>query len=66
MQSFNQALARLALAGTVTQEEALATSTTPGDLRLLLKGVQSGSAPATIDPNKLKPDSQRQKNPRGF
>jgi twitching motility protein PilT len=66
MQSFNQALARLAMAGTVTQEEALATSTTPGDLRLLLKGVQSGSAPATIDPNKLKPDSQRQKNPRGF
>jgi twitching motility protein PilT len=60
MQTFNQALAKLAMAGTVTQEEALGASTTQGDLRLMFKGVQSGSA---ID-NKPKPDSQRIK--RGF
>ena len=53
MQTFNQALAKLALAGTITQEEALASSTTPGDLRLMLKGVQSGST-AVISADRMK------------
>jgi twitching motility protein PilT len=43
MQSFNQDLARLVGAGTVTPEEALAHSPNPGDLKLLLRGVGSGS-----------------------
>ena len=44
MQTFNQSLAKLIQAGVVTQEEGLASSTNPGDLRLLLKGVSSGTA----------------------
>ncbi|HEX7899836.1 MAG TPA: PilT/PilU family type 4a pilus ATPase [Planctomycetota bacterium] len=58
MQTFNQALAKLTQAGTISEEEAMAASTAPGDLRLLLKGVQSGSAtstrPATTDTQRLK------------
>ncbi len=44
MQTFNQALAALVKAGTVKEEEAMASSTNPGDLRLLLRGIQSGTA----------------------
>ncbi len=47
MQTFNQALAKHVLAKTITEEEALAAATNPGDLRLLIKGVTSGSATAT-------------------
>ncbi len=46
MQTFNQALARLALDRVITQDEAVAASTNPGDLKLLLKGVTSGGASA--------------------
>ncbi len=42
MQTFNQSLARLVQDRTVTEAEATATSTNPNDLKLLLKGVQSG------------------------
>jgi twitching motility protein PilT len=40
MQTFNMALAQLVRDKAVTEEDALATSTNPGDLRLMLKGVQ--------------------------
>jgi twitching motility protein PilT len=43
MQTFNQSLAKLVQAKTITEDEALAAATNPGDLRLLLKGVTSGS-----------------------
>ncbi|MFH0962403.1 MAG: PilT/PilU family type 4a pilus ATPase [Planctomycetota bacterium] len=43
MQTFNQSLARLVAEGLVTEEDALQTSTNPGDLRLLLKGFASGA-----------------------
>jgi len=43
MQPFNQDLARLVRAGVVTADEAMAHSPNPGDLRLLLRGVGSGS-----------------------
>src|SRR5688572_12707039 len=77
MQTFNQDLARLTLAGTITQEEAMGTSTAPGDLRLLLKGVVGGSASAhdaskpaakTFEPPKTthSTDTQRLKIQRGF
>ena len=42
MQTFNQSLAKLVQDRTVTEAEAMATSTSPNDLKLLLKGVQSG------------------------
>ncbi len=62
MQTFNQSLARLATAGTITQEEALASSMTPGDLRLMFKGVQSGST-AIVDAKSMKAAFEAAKNP---
>jgi len=43
MQSFNQDLARLVAEGAVTAEEALSHSPNPGDLKLMLRGLGSGS-----------------------
>jgi twitching motility protein PilT len=43
MQSFNQALAKLVQSKAITEEEALGNASNPGDLRLLLRGVASGS-----------------------
>ncbi|HEX7896601.1 MAG TPA: PilT/PilU family type 4a pilus ATPase [Planctomycetota bacterium] len=62
MQTFNQALAKHVNAGTITAEEAMASSTTPGDLRLLLKGVQSGST-AVISAPQMKEAFQAAKTP---
>jgi twitching motility protein PilT len=42
MQTFNQSLAKLVQDRTITEAEGLATSTSPNDLKLLLKGVSSG------------------------
>jgi twitching motility protein PilT len=42
MQTFNQALAKLVNERTITEAEAMAVSTSPNDLKLLLKGVTSG------------------------
>src|SRR5256885_14505806 len=39
MQTFNQALARLIQAKTITEEEGMGASTSPSDLRLILKGI---------------------------
>jgi twitching motility protein PilT len=44
MQTFNQSLCSLAKDGTVTPETALENSSSPGDLRLMLRGVGLGSA----------------------
>ncbi len=46
MQSFNQSLARLVKTGKVSKEAALATAQDPGDLRLMLKGIQKGASMA--------------------
>jgi twitching motility protein PilU len=43
MQSFNQSLAKLSKLGVISEADALANSTNPGDLRLMLRGVQIGS-----------------------
>jgi twitching motility protein PilT len=43
MQTFNQCLAHLAASGVVTIEEALSASMSPGDLKLLLRGVLTGA-----------------------
>lgn len=43
MQTFNQSLAKLVKSGKVSKEAALATAQDPGDLRLMLKGIQKGS-----------------------
>ena len=53
MQSFNQSLAKLTLSGTITQEEALACSTNPNDLKLMLKGIGSASAAKPPEPPKM-------------
>jgi len=53
MQSFNQALAKLTLDGTITQEEGLACSTNPNDLKLILKGIGSASAAKPPEPPKM-------------
>jgi twitching motility protein PilT len=68
MQTFNQALARLVLDGVVAEEEALASTQNPGDLRLLLKGVTSGSTSALrgADAGRSAADSGKIKINRGF
>jgi len=43
MQTFNQHLCELVQANVITREEALKNSTAPGDLKLLLRGVGTGS-----------------------
>jgi twitching motility protein PilT len=46
MQTFNQSLAKLTLDKVITEAEATAASTSPNDLRLLLKGVTGGGVNA--------------------
>jgi twitching motility protein PilT len=43
MQSFNQDFARLVAAGLISAEEALSHTPNPGDLKLLLRGVGTGT-----------------------
>jgi len=43
MQTFNQHLAKMVMDGVITAEEALANSSSPTDLRLLLRGVATGT-----------------------
>jgi len=43
MQTFNQALARLVMSKTVTEEEAAGCSTNPNDLKLMLRGITGGA-----------------------
>jgi len=68
MQTFNQSLAKLVQAKTITEEEALGAANNPGDLRLLIKGVNSGSGVNMNSPSTPAPqgDSGRVKISRGF
>jgi twitching motility protein PilT len=43
MQTFNQALCKLVQDRVVAEQEALGVSTNPNDLKLMLKGVQTGA-----------------------
>jgi twitching motility protein PilT len=43
MQTFNQALAKLVQEGLVTEEEAMKTSSNANELKMMLRGIQSGS-----------------------
>jgi twitching motility protein PilT len=52
MQSFNQSLAKLTLDGTITHDDALACSTNPNDLNLMLKGIGSSTS------SSVRPDSR--------
>jgi twitching motility protein PilT len=48
MQSFNQALSELVRKRMITEEDAMANTTTPGDLKLMLKGmVRAGASAGT-------------------
>jgi twitching motility protein PilT len=49
MQTFNQSLLDLVKSGMVTEDEALASSPAPEELRLGLRGVTKGSAAAGVD-----------------
>ena len=49
MQTFNQALAKLVHDNMVTEEEAMGTSSNPGDLRLLIKGIMQGGATSSTE-----------------
>jgi twitching motility protein PilT len=53
MQTFNQSLAKLTLDGTVTQDDALACSTNPNDLKLMLKGIGSANTTKPPEPPKV-------------
>ena len=44
MRTFNQALCQLVVDGVITPESALANSSSPSDLHLMLKGIGSGSS----------------------
>jgi twitching motility protein PilT len=44
MQTFNQALAKLVLEGTITEEEAASTSANANELKMILRGITSGAS----------------------
>ncbi|HKS16873.1 MAG TPA: type IV pilus twitching motility protein PilT [Planctomycetota bacterium] len=44
MQTFNQALAKLVHEGTITEEEAAATTQNANELRMILRGITSGAS----------------------
>jgi twitching motility protein PilT len=48
MQTFNQALARLILDKTITEEEGCAATANPNDLKLLLKGITPGGGAGAV------------------
>ena len=75
MQTFNQALARLIQAKTITEEEGMGASTSPSDLRLILKGISGGGSSTSLKavtlPPAVGPSKEAGSNPglrvsRGF
>jgi twitching motility protein PilT len=62
MQTFNQSLAKLVSEKAITEAEAAAASTSPNDLKLLLKGVSSGS----INAGKMTETRPAMKISKGF
>ena len=60
MQTFNQALTRLVREGLITAETALEFSDAPGDLRLMLRGVGSGTEATRAAPQKTGPQETEQ------
>jgi len=62
MQTFNQSLAKLVMEKAITEAEATATSTSPNDLKLLIKGVSSGS----INSGKMTESRPAMKISKGF
>jgi twitching motility protein PilT len=64
MQTFNQALAALVHEGTITEEEAMSISTSPNDLKLLIKGVSRGATSTVAAPSAQ--ESGKLKITRGF
>lgn len=74
MQTFNQALSKLVNQSLVTEEEALNTSANPNELKMLLRGITSGSSSSTSIPaapgpkpdTKVEPVKPGLKITRGF
>ena len=50
MQTFNQALAKLVYEGKIAEEEAAATSPNPNELKMILRGITSGSGSSRMPP----------------
>ena len=50
MQTFNQALAKLVVEGSITEEEAMATSQNSNELKMILRGITSGGSSARVTP----------------
>jgi len=48
MQTFNQALAKLVIDGSITEEEAAATSQNPNEMKMILRGITSGASSARL------------------
>ncbi|HEU4339325.1 MAG TPA: type IV pilus twitching motility protein PilT [Planctomycetota bacterium] len=48
MQTFNQALAKLVLDGSITEEEAAATTQNPNELKMILRGITSGASSTKV------------------
>lgn len=59
MQTFNQSLADLVKRNLITEEEALANSSAPGDLKLMIRGVTTGTTqiPAAAPAPNMAPGS---------
>lgn len=66
MQSFNESLLQLVRQGLATEEEALATSSAPEDLKLGLRGVTKGTASDELDKDFGRQKSGRGRIQRGF
>ena len=48
MQTFNQALAKLVHDGSITEEEAAATTQNPNELKMILRGITSGASSTRV------------------
>jgi twitching motility protein PilT len=57
MQTFNQSLFKLVQDKIITEEVALASSTAPGDLKLLFHGIGSSTTEVMLKPELVKPGS---------
>jgi twitching motility protein PilT len=51
MQTFNQSLAKLVIDGTITDEEAAATSANANELKMILRGITSGAQSSKFVPS---------------
>ena len=68
MQTFNQALHALSMKGLITQEEAMGNSDTPDDLKLMFRGITTGTNTTESMQQAMgsKTEDKKKKTDRGF